>query len=106
MQQSKDELIRLLGLIEHPDHGYFRETYRSGATPMVSRGQTDLSGDVYPASSIRGPSAAIWQSKSGKSEQHAGVPRNIMTSIFFMVTSGVNLLQPRCSLVALQARGA
>lgn len=96
MQQSKEDVIRLLGLIPHADHGFFRETYRSGATPMTSRGQTDLSGDVYPAESIQGPLGDFWKGK-GKGAGSVGVPRNIMTSILFMVTSGAaHDFRPNC----------
>ena len=55
MNQTKEDVIRLLGLIPHADYGFSSETYRTGAAPMASRGQTDLSGDVYSAASIRGP---------------------------------------------------
>ncbi|KAJ1641450.1 RmlC-like cupin domain-containing protein [Pavlovales sp. CCMP2436] len=34
-------LAKELGLIPHPEGGYFLETYRAGAAPMASRGQTD-----------------------------------------------------------------
>lgn len=88
MQQSREDVIKLLGLIPHPDHGYFRETYRSGATPMASRGQTDPAGDLIPIHSIKGPSEQYWQ-QQGKPSEHAGAQRNILTSIYFMVTAGV-----------------
>lgn len=37
------ELVELLGLIPHPEGGFFLETHRSGSEPMSSRGQTDFS---------------------------------------------------------------
>jgi predicted cupin superfamily sugar epimerase len=101
MQQSKEDLIRLLGLIPHADYGFFRETYRSGAAPMSSRGQTDLAGDIFDAKGIQGPSQEFWQSQRSPADA-ARVPRNIMTSIYFMVTSGAHcplFNTVRCSLV-------
>lgn len=37
------ELKDTLGLIPHPEGGFFLETFRAGAQPMASRGQTDFS---------------------------------------------------------------
>lgn len=99
MQQTKEDVIRLLGLIPHADYGFFSETYRSGASPMTSRGRTDLTGDVFPATSIQGPSGSFWQGK-GEAAGASGLHRNIMTSIFFMVTSGA-LDQPLQAAVRL-----
>ena len=48
LPKSKDEIVRLLQLIPHPEGGYFRETWRSGVTPMESRGQTDTEGVARP----------------------------------------------------------
>lgn len=39
---TRSELRTQLGLIPHPEGGCFLETFRSGSTPMSSRGQTDL----------------------------------------------------------------
>jgi predicted cupin superfamily sugar epimerase len=40
------DLIAKLELVPHPEGGFFREIYRSGAPPMTSRGRTDASGEV------------------------------------------------------------
>lgn len=37
-KERVDELIQGLGLIRHPEGGYFKEIYRSGAEPMASKG--------------------------------------------------------------------
>mmetsp|Transcript_15556 Transcript_15556/g.21490 ORF Transcript_15556/g.21490 Transcript_15556/m.21490 type:complete len:298 (+) Transcript_15556:114-1007(+) len=59
-------LIEKLELIPHPEGGFFRETYRSGATPMKSCGQTDPSGALMPTEREHGE-------------------RNVFTSIYWML---------------------
>lgn len=66
---SKEDFISQLGLIPHPEGGFFVETYRSGGEPMCSKGLTDLTGDVMTTN--RGPTPA----------------RNVMTSIYYMLTN-------------------
>mmetsp|Transcript_30549 Transcript_30549/g.75970 ORF Transcript_30549/g.75970 Transcript_30549/m.75970 type:complete len:246 (+) Transcript_30549:540-1277(+) len=68
---TKEEYISRLGLVPHPEGGFFCETYRSGSTPMASKGQTDPSGDVMQTE--RAPSPG---------------ERNVMTSIYYMLTRG------------------
>ncbi len=58
-------VIEALGLVPHPEGGYFLETYRSGAVPMASRGATD---------------------SQGTCAQFAAGKRNLMTSIYWMPT--------------------
>jgi predicted cupin superfamily sugar epimerase len=36
------DLVHALGLIPHPEGGFFLETHRSGSEPMSSKGQSDL----------------------------------------------------------------
>ncbi len=36
------DLITALGLVPHPEGGFFLETWRSGSVPMSTRGQTDF----------------------------------------------------------------
>ena len=36
------DLVSSLGLVPHPEGGYFREIHRPGSTPMLTKGQTDL----------------------------------------------------------------
>mmetsp|Transcript_17472 Transcript_17472/g.33419 ORF Transcript_17472/g.33419 Transcript_17472/m.33419 type:complete len:627 (+) Transcript_17472:131-2011(+) len=59
-------LVEALGLIPHPEGGFFRETYRSGALPMASMGATD-------------PSGATLATDRDDSR------RNIMTSIYWLL---------------------
>ncbi len=63
------EIVALLELLPHPEGGFFKETYRSGATPGASKGQTDANGTVIdpPPSDGRGK-------------------RNVCTSIYYMLT--------------------
>ena len=63
-----DKLISGLGLLPHPEGGYFREVYRSAAPPMESMGKTDERGRTMPVDGVDG----------GK--------RNEMTSIYWMAT--------------------
>lgn len=46
------DLVDALGLIPHPEGGYFLEMHRSGSVPMSSRGQTNLN-PASPASLIQ-----------------------------------------------------
>ena len=64
----KTDLIHHLGLIPHPEGGYFAETYRSGATPMASKGATDATGALMATD--RSPPE-----------------RNVQTSIYYMLDS-------------------
>lgn len=43
LPSSTAVLVERLGLVPHPEGGFFREVFRSGAEPMTTRGQTDLS---------------------------------------------------------------
>jgi predicted cupin superfamily sugar epimerase len=63
---KKKDCVKALDLIPHPEGGYFRETHRSGATPMASRGKTDSNGDLVKTSS-------------------GGNARNTMTSIYYLI---------------------
>ena len=65
---SAAALIEGLGLIKHPEGGYFREMYRFGATPMASQGKTDSNGRVITSDGVEGGF------------------RNEMTSIYWMAT--------------------
>ena len=66
---SKEDFISRLGMIPHPEGGFFVETYRSGSAPMTSKGLTDPAGDVMATD--RGPTPE----------------RNVMTSIYYMLTA-------------------
>jgi hypothetical protein len=59
-------LVDKLNLIPHPEGGFFREVYRSGSTPMASKGATDETGTVMTTG--RDPP-----------------PRNVMTSIYWLL---------------------
>jgi predicted cupin superfamily sugar epimerase len=63
---NKSVLIEALGLLPHPEGGYFREIYRSGAEPMRSRGATDRAGTLM---------------HTGREPPE----RNVMTSIYWML---------------------
>jgi len=69
-------VIQALGLVPHPEGGFFRETFRSGTAPMVSKGATVEVDDR---------DALIATSRS-RSEGDTG-NRNILTSIYWMLTA-------------------
>lgn len=62
-----------LGVVPHPEGGFFVETYRSGSTPMVSKGLTASNGALIQT-------------------DREGFARNHMTSIIFMATSDARVL--------------
>ena len=68
-RSTKEEFISQLGMIPHPEGGFFVETYRSGSVPMTSRGLTDKHGELMTTN--RGPTPE----------------RNVMTSIYYMLTA-------------------
>lgn len=72
------ELIGAMGLVRHPEGGYFLETYRSGTAPMLSRGLTALNGAC--AGTDR------------KNENNDGM-RNWMTSIYWCCTTASPILR-------------
>ena len=65
-------LRRVLGLVPHPENGYFREVWRSGAPPMRSQGLTDRRGGT------------VSTARPGDGD---GL-RNELTSIFWMAVPG------------------
>lgn len=62
----RELVIEKLGLIPHPEGGFFKETYRSGTEPMQSKGATDINGRLFDY--------------GGQGR------RNLMTSIYWMLT--------------------
>jgi predicted cupin superfamily sugar epimerase len=72
------ELVQLLGLLPHPEGGFFLETFRSGSTPMSSKGQTDL--DVAAQKDL--------VTTSGRSHCRPDQDnrRNCLTSIYWVPT--------------------
>ena len=73
---TAEAMVKKLGLVPHPEGGFFLETYRSGATPMSSRGQTDF--DV-PANDL------VATNRTDRRPDGDG-RRNALTSIYWMPT--------------------
>ena len=70
-------LVNKLGLIRHPEGGFFLETYRSGSVrPMTARGQTELN---VPDKDL------VMTNRTGQGENRDG-RRNALTSIYWMPT--------------------
>jgi predicted cupin superfamily sugar epimerase len=66
---KRSEVVHVLGLVPHPEGGYFHETHRSGSVHMSSRGVTDThveEKDLVKTSS--------------------GASRNALTSIYWVPT--------------------
>jgi predicted cupin superfamily sugar epimerase len=80
-------LIGQLGLIPHPEGGFFLESFRSGSQPMSSRGQTDL--DVEAHCLVETTARELC--RPDKKTQ-----RNCLTSIYWVPT----LKSPRLPLTA------
>lgn len=76
---TSQQLIDSLGLIPSPEGGFFVETYRAGAPPMESKGQTDPKGQTCIATVRVGAEGAI--------EGETTKKRNTVTSVYYMLTS-------------------
>merc|ERR1719272_2083327 len=63
---TAETFIEHFGLVKHPEGGYFREMYRSGAPTMESMGKTDERGARFSVAGVEGGE------------------RNEMTSIYWM----------------------
>ncbi len=66
------DLIQSLGLIPHPEGGYFREVYRSGAPPMASKGLTDPAGSLIAT-------------------ERTPAERNVITSIYWLLDRSMSV---------------
>lgn len=62
-----------LGVVPHPEGGYFIETYRSGSVPMASKGLTATDGSILTTA-------------------REGSARNVMTSMIFMASAQARVL--------------
>lgn len=74
--------------------GYFRETYRSGAEPMASKGKTDEGGDLISTNTSRPVHGTHSSSSIGSSDSDDSTTclRNQMTSMVFMATRDAPIL--------------
>ena len=86
MAVNAETMIKELGLIPHPEGGFFLETHRSGSTPMSSRGETDF--DV-PINDL------VLTKRTDRRPDRDG-RRNALTSIYWMPTKS----SPKAHLVA------
>jgi uncharacterized protein len=73
------ELVELLGLIPHPEGGYFLETFRSGSVPMTSRGQTDLA--------VSNTDCLVTVTGRNEARPDHSPLRNALTSIYWLPTA-------------------
>lgn len=73
---TAEMLVKELGLIPHPEGGFFLETHRSGSTPMSTQGQTDFN---VPDDDL------VATSRTERRPDHDG-RRNALTSIYWMPT--------------------
>jgi uncharacterized protein len=93
LPETVEELVQYLGLIPHPEGGYFRETFRSGSIPMTTRGCKDL---AVPARDMvlvvrkekEGAAVVGGDDTVGNNADNDDymVRRNCLTSIFWVPT--------------------
>ncbi|XP_065913922.1 uncharacterized protein [Dysidea avara] len=80
---TSEMLINKLGLIAHPEGGFFLETHRSGSgRPMTVRGETDLN---VPEQDL------VMTNRTGQRQDRDG-RRNALTSIYWMPTGDSPIL--------------
>ena len=79
-----DRVVSELGLMPHPEGGYFLETFRSGSLPMTNRGQTDLK-----CGAVDGNVAADLVVASNRADRRpdGDCRRNCLTSIFWLAST-------------------
>lgn len=75
------DLIPALGLIPHPEGGFFVETFRSGATPMSTMGQTGID-----KGSDRFKSTVVTTDGRAGNRPDEDLTRNCITSIYWVPT--------------------
>ena len=81
---TADRLVAKLGLIPHPEGGYFLETWRSGSVPMSSRGQTDFGALATKTGEVNADLVVAAGREPRRPDGDAR--RNALTSIFWMPT--------------------
>jgi len=82
-RMTASELVAELGLIPHPEGGFFLETWRSGCEPMTTMGQTGLSSDKDEL--VRFTEDAKDQERAARRPDGES-SRNALTSIYWMPT--------------------
>jgi len=119
LPRKTSDLIPKLGLIPHPEGGFFVETHRSGSIPMSSKGQTNLAvpdpsnGDLVVESNVVPvdsedatiPITSTTQEKCrttlrrGSNRPDGDERRNALTSIYWVPTiqSPMLMLATNCS---------
>lgn len=78
LPKTAEKLKEAVGLIPHPDGGFFLETFRSGAVPMASRGQTDF---AVPSHDL----VEMPDRKDCRADKD--IRRNCLTSIYWVPTT-------------------
>lgn len=73
---TAETLVKELGLVPHPEGGFFLETHRCGSTPMSSKGETDLK---VPDEDL------VLTNRTNRRPDGDG-RRNALTSIYWMPT--------------------
>lgn len=80
-----EEVIRLLGLQPHPEGGFFRETFRDGATDAAGRSRSTA---IYYL--LRDGEVSVWHRVTDAAEvwlYHAGAPLALQISVDGTVAS-------------------
>ena len=84
MTLRADRVVSELGLIPHPEGGYFLETFRSGSLPMTNRGQTDLK---CGAADGNVDTDLVVASNRADRRPDGDCRRNCLTSIFWLAST-------------------
>jgi len=109
LPKKTSDLIPKLGLIPHPEGGFFVETHRSGSMPMSSKGQTDFAVSDYSNGNQNlvvesNVLQKVIDDKNAKLRRGSNRPdgderRNALTSIYWVPTiqSPMLMLATNCS---------
>lgn len=81
---TAETMVKELGLIPHPEGGFFLETHRSGSTPMSSQGQTDLNVPRNVPGEVPGDDLVVTNRTDSRPDRDGR--RNALTSIYWMAT--------------------
>ena len=80
LSSKASELVKGLGLVPHPEGGFFLETFRSGCSPMTTMGQSGYSVDC--------PTKDLVECKERVGRRpDKDTRRNCLTSIYWFPTS-------------------
>lgn len=87
LPEKVEQLVEVMGLLPHPEGGFFLETHRAGSSPYISRGQTDFNGTSLVETTDRADRRPDGNTK-----------RNALTSMMWVPTKKSATLPVVCNL--------